>query len=156
MKWAADEIGKFGNEQIDILDTKDIELIGDESQPILISKEDVEIATDEIPGFEVASKGSLTVALDINITYNLKMEGNAREFVNKIQGIRKDKNFEIADRIIVEVLQNEVMQSSLNEYKAYICGEILADSLEFKPNLTEGVDIEVNEAILKVNVLKNR
>jgi isoleucyl-tRNA synthetase len=154
MKWAADEIAKFGNEQIDILDTKEIELVGDDGQPIIINKEDVEVSTDEIPGFEVASKGSLTVALDINITDNLKMEGNAREFVNKIQGVRKDKNFEIADRIIVEVRQNETMQSSLNEYKAYICGEILADSLEFKPNLTEGIDIEVNEAILKVNVLK--
>jgi isoleucyl-tRNA synthetase len=154
MKWAADEIAKFTNEQISNLDNGDIKLIAAENETVVITKEDVEIVTDEIPGFEVALKGSLTVALDINITDDLKKEGNAREFINKIQNIRKDQNFEIADRILVEVLQNEVMQSSLNEYKAYICGEILADSLEFKPNLTEGVDIEVNEAILKVNVLK--
>jgi isoleucyl-tRNA synthetase len=154
MKWAAEEIAQFTNEQISQLDNGDITLIAADNENVVISKEDVEVVTDEIPGFEVALKGSLTVALDINISDDLKKEGNAREFVNKIQGIRKDKNFEIADKIIVEVLQNEIMQSSLNEYKAYICGEILADSLEFKPNLTEGIDIEVNEAILKVNVLK--
>ncbi|MBL0145478.1 MAG: class I tRNA ligase family protein [Chitinophagaceae bacterium] len=154
MKWAADEISKFDNILIGKLDNEDICLTTPKGEQLTITKEDVEIVTDEIPGFEVASKGSLTVALDINITDNLKKEGNAREFVNKIQNIRKDQNFEIADRIIVEVLQNEMLQTSLNEYKAYICGEILADSLVFKPNLTEGIDIEVNDAILKVNVLK--
>ncbi|MBP6431132.1 MAG: class I tRNA ligase family protein, partial [Ferruginibacter sp.] len=154
MKWAADEIAKFTNEQINNLDNASVTLLAADNEKIAITKEDVEVVTDEIPGFEIALKGSLTVALDINITDDLKKEGNAREFVNKIQNIRKDQNFEIADRIVVEVLQNEVMYSSLNEYKAYICGEILADSLDFKPNLTQGIDIEVNEAILKVNVLK--
>ena len=154
MKWAADEIAKFTNDQIHQLDTEDILLQSTDNESIRINKEDVEVVTDEIPGFEIASKGSLTVALDINISDNLKKEGNAREFINKIQNIRKDQNFEIADRIIVEVEVNDIMGLSLNEYKAYICGEILADSLEFKPTLSEGVDIEVNEAILKVNVLK--
>ena len=154
MKWAADEIAKFTNYQINQLDTEDILLQSTDNETIGINKEDIEVVTDEIPGFEIASKGSLTVALDINISDNLKKEGNAREFINKIQNIRKDQNFEIADRIIVEVEVNDIMEMSLNEYKAYICGEILADSLEFKPTLSEGVDIEVNEAILKVNVLK--
>ena len=154
MKWAADEIAKFTNDQINQLDTEDILLQSTDNETIRINKEDIEVVTDEIPGFEIASKGSLTVALDINISDNLKKEGNAREFINKIQNIRKDQNFEIADRIIVEVEVNDIMELSLNEYKAYICGEILADSLEFKPTLSEGVDIEVNEAILKVNVLK--
>ena len=154
MKWAADEIAKFTNDQINQLDTEDILLQSTDNETIGINKEDIEVVTDEIPGFEIASKGSLTVALDINISDNLKKEGNAREFINKIQNIRKDQNFEIADRIIVEVEVNDIMEMSLNEYKAYICGEILADSLEFKPTLSEGVDIEVNEAILKVNVLK--
>ena len=154
MKWAADEIAKFTNDQINQLDTEDILLQSTDNETIRINKEDIEVVTDEIPGFEIASKGSLTVALDINISDNLKKEGNAREFINKIQNIRKDQNFEIADKIIVEVEVNDIMEMSLNEYKAYICGEILADSLEFKPTLSEGVDIEVNEAILKVNVLK--
>ena len=154
MKWAADEIAKFTNDQINQLDTEDILLQSTDNETIGINKEDIEVVTDEIPGFEIASKGSLTVALDINISDNLKKEGNAREFINKIQNIRKDQNFEIADRIIVEVEVNDIMELSLNEYKAYICGEILADSLQFKPTLSEGVDIEVNEAILKVNVLK--
>ena len=97
---------------------------------------------------------TLTVALDITITDNLKKEGDAREFVNKIQNIRKDSGFELTDRINVSVLENADMQLSLNQYKDYICAEILADSLAFYPVLTDGTEIEVNNAILKVNVLK--
>jgi isoleucyl-tRNA synthetase len=155
MKWAAEQIAQFNNATIDKLDTEDIILTTNNGEQVSIAKEDVEITSDEIPGFEVASKGSLTVALDINITPNLKMEGDAREFVNRIQNIRKEQNFDIADRINVQVSHNEVLQTSLNEYKAYICGEILANSLDFIPELTQGIDIEVNGCTLKVNVLKN-
>jgi isoleucyl-tRNA synthetase len=155
MKWAAEQIAQFNNATIDKLDTEDIILTTNNGEQVSIAKEDVEITSDEIPGFEVASKSSLTVALDINITPNLKMEGDAREFVNRIQNIRKEQNFDIADRINVQVSHNEVLQTSLNEYKAYICGEILANSLDFIPELTQGIDIEVNGCTLKVNVLKN-
>jgi isoleucyl-tRNA synthetase len=159
MKWAAEEIGKFDNVQIGKLDFGDIILNEDEvkkgAEPVSVSKEDVEISTDEIPGFEVASKASLTVALDITITDDLKKEGDAREFINRIQNIRKDSAFELTDRITVKVLENAELQNSLNQYKTYICAEILADSLAFEPVLTDGVEVEVNTVILKVNVLKN-
>jgi isoleucyl-tRNA synthetase len=155
MKWAAEEIAKFDNGQISQLDTKEITLTTPDGQTINITREDVEVVTDEILGFEVASKGSLTVALDITITNDLKKEGNAREFVNRIQTIRKESGFELTDRIAVKVLVNEELQQSLVEYKTYICAEILADSLAFEPVLTQGIDVEVNNAILKVNVQKN-
>ncbi|MBK7884460.1 MAG: hypothetical protein IPJ81_12235 [Chitinophagaceae bacterium] len=115
---------------------------------------DFNIATAEIPGWEFGSKGSLTVALDIKISDNLKKEGNAREFVNRIQTIRKESNFALTDRIIVQVEQNAIAEESFNQYKTYICAEILADSLEFIPKITVGTEIEVNDAILIVNVLK--
>jgi len=158
MKWAADEISKFNNATIDkVLEGAYIlnqDYILKNEPPISITSEDLEISTDEILGYEVANKGNLTVALYINITDDLKMEGDAREFVNKIQNIRKDNGFELTDRINVSVLENAGIQLSLNQYKDYICAEILADSLAFYPFLTEGTEIEVNNAILKVNVLK--
>ncbi len=158
MKWAADEISKFSNLLIDKVLEGDYLLnpdyIAKNEDPIIISSEDLEVATDEITGYEVASKGSLTVALDITITEELKKEGDAREFVNKIQNIRKDSGFELTDRINVAVLENAGVQLSLIQYKDYICAEILADSLAFYPVLNEGAEIEVNNAILKVNVLK--
>jgi isoleucyl-tRNA synthetase len=159
MKWAADEIVKFDNTTIDkvqegpFLLNSDYEAKGE--APIYIEAEDLEVSTDEIPGFEIANKGSLTVALDITITEELKKEGDAREFINRIQNIRKDSNFELTDRITVKVLENAALEPSLIQYKTYICAEILADSLAFEPVLNDGLEIEVNNVILKVNVLKN-
>ena len=158
MKWAADEIVKFDNTTIDkvqegdYLLNSDYEIKGEE--PIYISTEDLEVSTDEIPGFEVANKGALTVALDIVISADLKKEGEAREFVNRIQNIRKESGLNLTDRIIVKVSANEGLESSFNEYKTYICAEILADSLEFLPQINDGNAIEINESIVNVNVIK--
>ena len=158
MKWAAGEIEKFDNTMIEkvqsgpyILNTEQV-AAGEE--PIEITADDLEIITDEIPGYEIAGKGSLTVALDITITEKLQNEGNAREFINRVQNIRKDSNFELTDRIDVTVNENEALQPSLIQFKDYICREILADSLEFVPLLSSGTQIEVNDSTLTVNVLK--
>ena len=158
MKWAAEQIAAFDNATIDkVLENEyllnpDHANTGDE--PVFITAEDLEIATDEIPGYEVAVKGQLTVALDIVITDDLKKEGDAREFVNRVQNIRKDSGFNLADRIDVTVSENAALQPSIIQYKDYICAEILADSLAFLPAINNGIEIEVNEAILQVNVLK--
>ena len=158
MKWAADQIAGFSNATIDQVQESDyllnpgFEAAGEE--PVYISAEDLEVTTDEIPGYEVAVKGPLTVALDITLTEDLKKEGYAREFVNRIQNIRKDSGFNLSDRILVTVSENEIIQSALIQYKEYICAEILADSLAFLPAVTNGIEIEVNDAILQVNVLK--
>ncbi len=158
MKWAAEQIAGFDNTTIDkVLEMEyllnpDYQNLGE--APVMISAEDLEIATDEIPGYEVAVKGQLTVALDIVITDNLKKEGDAREFVNRIQNIRKDSGFNLSDRIDVTVSENAALQPSIIQYKDYICAEILADSLAFIPAINNGIEIEVNEAILLVNVLK--
>ncbi len=158
MKWAAEAIAKFDNATIDNVLEGDYllnpEYKSNAEEPIFINAEDLEVSSDEIPGYEVANKGSLTVALDVTISEELKKEGNAREFVNKIQNVRKESNFELTDRIIVTVLENEILQTSLNQYKDYICAEILADSLDFLPVLAHGFEIEVNDAILIVSILK--
>ncbi len=159
MKWAAAEIEKFSNEIIEKVQTEGYVLRESDSAKdddrIFINSEDIEIITDEIPGFEIASKGTLTVALDVVITETLQMEGYAREFVNKVQNIRKDNGFELTDKVHVFVTDNEIVHNSFMKFKDYICAEILAEKLEFVADLQQGTQIEVNDATLKVNVIKN-
>ncbi|MBB1286110.1 isoleucine--tRNA ligase [Flavisolibacter sp. BT320] len=126
--------------------------LNDEAVELTLS--DVEITSEDIPGWSVASKGPLTVALDINITPELEHEGNAREFINRIQKIRKDSGFDVTDRIDVQVAASNGIATSLSKYINYICAEILADKLEITSTIADGIDIEVNENPLKVIVLK--
>ena len=158
MKWAAAEIETFDDSVIEKVQQGEYLLnpdgVANGEDPLIINAEDLEIITDEIPGYEIASKGSLTVALDITITSNLKAEGNARELVNRIQNIRKDSGFELFDRISVTISENAELQPSLIEFKDYICREILADSLDFI-HQTEGVSIEVNNTTLIVKLKKS-
>jgi isoleucyl-tRNA synthetase len=158
MKWAAEKIQQLNNIEIDKIQEGEYLLNPDhelkKEEPIYINSEDLEITTDEIPGYEVTSKGSVTVALDITITEQLRMEGEAREFVNRIQNIRKDQNLELTDKILVKVAENEAIKGSITQFNAYICAEILADKLEFLSEITDGTTIEVNDYQLKVNVIK--
>ncbi len=160
MKWAAEKIQQLNNIEIDKMEEGEYLLNPDfeskNEDPIYITNEDLEIITDQLPGYEVASKGSLTVALDITITEKLKMEGEAREFVNRIQNIRKEQNLELTDKILVKVEENEAMRHSITQYYDYICAEILADNLEFLSEIKDGFNIEVNDYQLKVSITKKR
>lgn len=126
--------------------------LNDEFVELTLSE--VEISSEDIPGWSVASKGPLTVALDINVTPELEQEGNAREFVNRIQKIRKDSGFELTDRIDVKVAAANGIAESLAKFNNYICAEILADKLEITQTIEDGVEIEVNDNPLKVIVIK--
>lgn len=158
MKWAAEAIQKLGNEEIGIIQ-KDNFLLNPgfearSEEAVFITAEDIEVTTDEIPGFEVASKGPITVALDITLNDLLKKEGEAREFVNKIQHIRKDNNLEVTDKIFVKVSENESLKASFTQFYNYICAEILAEKLEFATEILNGTSIEINDITLKVSVTK--
>ncbi len=133
--------------------------VDDES--VVLQLSEVDISSEDIPGWTVANKGSLTVALDITITPELAAEGNAREFVNRIQKIRKDSGFELTDRVKVAVSEADAclpdrqgLKESLTKYKDYICAEILADELEFSTTITDGISIDINEVSLNVIVSK--
>jgi isoleucyl-tRNA synthetase len=158
MKWAATEIEKMDDATIAKVQEGNYLLkddtIAKDGEQIILNVEDIEVITDEIPGYEIAIKGPLTVALDITITNELQSEGNAREFVNKLQTIRKESGFELTDRISVQIEENSVLQQSIIEYKTYICAEILADSLEFVIQVIDGMQVEVNESMLTVIVIK--
>lgn len=154
MKSAAVAIGALGQDDIARLEReKKIPLIL-ENQTLELSLEDVEISSEDIPGWTVASKGSLTVALDVTVTPELAYEGNARELVNRIQKIRKDSGFDLTDRVEVKVAASEALAPSVAHFANYICAEILADSLEIVPDIQDGIEIEVNDISLKVIVTK--
>jgi isoleucyl-tRNA synthetase len=129
-------------------------LVNADGEEIELSLSEVEITSEDIPGWSVASNGALTVALDTTLTPDLEQEGNAREFINRIQKIRKDSGFELTDRINVLIDANNGIRASLAKYYDYICAEILADSLDFQTNINGGIAIEVNDNPLNVTVTK--
>ncbi|MBN8863903.1 MAG: isoleucine--tRNA ligase [Sphingobacteriales bacterium] len=125
-----------------------------DGEHVILQITEVELSSEDIPGWTVAAKGRLTVALDVTVTPELEAEGNAREFVNRIQKIRKDSGFELTDRIEVQVTAADGMKDSLARFKDYICAEILADKLDIVAEIKDGIDIEVNDIQLKAIVSK--
>jgi isoleucyl-tRNA synthetase len=109
--------------------------VGDEK--IALALEDVEIQTEDIPGLTVATEGQLTVALDINVTEELKQEGIAREFINKIQNLRKESDFEVTDRINITIEKHPDFDNAVQNHKEYICAQTLANQLELVDNLND-------------------
>jgi isoleucyl-tRNA synthetase len=154
MKSVAAVIGGFTDADIATIERDGHFNLVVEGEQVQIQLSDVEIISEDIPGWTVANKGALTVALDITITPQLQDEGNARELVNRIQKIRKDSDFALTDRINVTVESVEALKSAIVNYNDYICTEILADSLELVERLHDGTEIEVND--LKFNVLVNK
>jgi isoleucyl-tRNA synthetase len=158
MKWAAEKIQQLTDDDIESVQKGPYLLNGDQlaknEEAIYINAEDIEVSTNEIPGFEIAVKGNLTVALDIVLTEDLKNEGFAREFVNRIQTLRKERGFDLTDKIKVQVVDDEWARIPISEYYTYICAEILADRLEFVAKMPHGTTIDVNNQSLTVNVLK--
>jgi isoleucyl-tRNA synthetase len=154
MKAVSTALSQFKQEDIAVLEREGQYSLTIDNEPILLQVAEVEVTSEDIPGWTVASKGSLTVALDVTITPELEAEGNAREFVNRIQKIRKDSGFELTDRIDVIVAATNGMKDSLAMFNTYICAEILADKLEIVPEMQEGTVIEINDVSLNVIVSK--
>ena len=114
---------------------------------ITLEPEDVEIIPVDIPGWKAANNGSLTVALDITLNDELKQEGLARELVNRIQNMRKDKGFEVTDKILVKIKQNANLDNAIQNNLSYICSETLTGDLQLVKELTtnDAHTIEVDE-----------
>lgn len=154
MKAVSAALAQFTQEDIALLEKEGQYNLPVDGEPVILQTTDVEISSEDIPGWTVANKGSLTVALDVTITPELEAEGNAREFVNRIQKIRKDSGFELMDRVSLKVAAANGMKDSLAQFKDYICAEILADSLDFEAEIPEGIQIDINDVLLNVIVLK--
>ena len=154
MKLVSAALSVFDQNQIRTLEIAgqiDLNLDG---EVLTIKKEEVEIQSEDVPGWMVATKNALTVALDVTITDDLELEGNARELVNRIQRIRKDSGFELTDRILVKLSREEKLAKAISQYNDYICAEILADKLEIVPLMESGTEIEVNDIPLQVFIEK--
>ncbi len=154
MKAVSTALAQFTQEDIALLEKEGQYNLPVDGEPVILQITDVDISSEDIPGWTVANKGSLTVALDVTVTPELEAEGNAREFVNRIQKIRKDNGFELTDRIEVKVSVTNGLKDSLAQFKAYICAEILADTLEFSSGLENGTEIDINDVLLNVIVSK--
>ena len=115
--------------------------------------EDVLISSEDIPGWAVASEGALTVALDITVTDDLKKEGIARDFVNRVQNLRKEQGLEVLDKINIEVEKDgEAVTAALTDFKEYISTETQALTLELKENITNATEVDMDEFVLKVKI----
>ena len=154
MKAVSAALNGFTQQDISKLEREGSFVIPVDGEPLTLLVSEVIITSEDIPGWMIATKDTLTVALDITITPELEDEGNARELVNRIQKIRKDNGYELTDRILVKVKQDNTLNNVITHFNDYICAEILADTLEIVPEVANGTDIEVNEIPLKVLVTK--
>jgi isoleucyl-tRNA synthetase len=148
MKEIALAVGEFTQADISKIETQGQYnmQIGNEEVEMLLS--DVEIITEDIPGWVVANQGTLTVALDITITDQLWQEGIARELVNRIQNIRKDRGFEVTDKITIQMQKNDLIETAIVNYNNYICSETLAELLTVSDTpLTDSEALELTEEI---------
>jgi isoleucyl-tRNA synthetase len=152
MKQASAVIADLTQNEISELERNGTLTILVEESPIILLINEVDIIAEDIPGWSVAVKGNLTVALDISLSEALLKEGHARELVNRVQNIRKEANFELTDKILLQIVDNQHLKESINEFSEYICREILATQIDWVSSLEEGVDIEINDQKLKILV----
>lgn len=158
MKSVAAKIALMDQDQITEIESSGKLYLECENEQICILLDDVEIITEDIPGWVVSNEGSLTVALDVNITEDLREEGLARELVNRIQNIRKDSSFEVTDKIKVWVSSDPKLNMSIKHNFSYICHEILATELHISDDLKESetTSAELLEGlIIKIKIEKN-
>lgn len=143
MKAVAAAVGALSQDAINELSVNGSVQVDVDGQMVEIVREDVEIVSEDIPGWTVANDGALTVALDLEITEELKNEGMAREIVKRIQAYRKSSGFEITDHIHVVLSHDDNLQKAVEAYHDYICSQVLADKLEFgEPESGEELDFE--------------
>ncbi len=150
----AKEIQNLSPEQINEIDNKGSLTLEISGKSIILSSEDVEIASQDIPGWLVASSNGITVALDITLTEELKNEGVARELVNRIQNIRKDSGFEVTDKIKVVLQKNGILENAILTNISYIKSETLTDTLVFEEHVNNGTEIEFDDIKTRIIISK--
>ncbi|MBB4119342.1 isoleucyl-tRNA synthetase [Mesonia hippocampi] len=155
MKQVAALINTLEAEAIATIESKgELQLsVGEETITLLL--DDVEIISEDIEGWLVATNAGLTVALDVNITDELKKEGLARELINRIQNQRKNTGFDVTDKIIIELQKDDILQEAVLENMLYIRNETLTESLNFVDNLDEGEELEFDGVKTKMAIKKN-
>ena len=146
MKAVAAAVKELSAQQIAAFERDGAITLDIDGTPATIDLADVEIISEDIPGWLVANDGALTIALDIEITPEMRREGIAREIVNRVQNIRKDRDYNITDRILLTFAPNDATDDAIREYADYISRQVLANSLDIAPvaegDGTERLDID--------------
>ena len=153
MKGVAAQMGALTQEQIAELEANGTIAINVDGNDLTVEVADVEIISEDIPGWLVSNEGSLTVALEVELTDELKQEGMAREIINRVQNIRKESGFEITDRISIILAPNDEVEQAVNAFGDYIKTQVLADSIAIAPN--EGSEVEFDDFKLNITITKS-
>ena len=152
MKTVAAAIDSLDQAGIALLEKQGFIELTLENQPVTIEAQDVEIISEDIPGWLVSNEGNLTVALEVELTDELRNEGMARELINRIQNIRKDSGLEITDHINVVISPDATIEAAVNQFADYIKTQVLADTLNIADN--DGSAIDIDELAVKIKVEK--
>ena len=152
MKGIAAAMGALSQDEISSLQTNGEITVCVEGQNIVVEATDVEIISEDIPGWLVSNEGNLTVALEVELNDELLNEGMARELINRIQNIRKETGLEITDRINVEITPDGRVKSALDGFADYIKTQVLANSIELTDN--DGTEAEIDELKVNIKVVK--
>ena len=154
MKSIASQMSELTQEQIEQFENDGTINLNVEGEHVSVDVADVEIISEDIPGWLVSNDGQLTVALEVELTDELVKEGMARELINRIQNIRKESGLEITDRIDVVVSPNENTDKAINEYIDYIKTQVLADDIVIAEN--GGQEVDFDDFKLNINIKKNK
>jgi isoleucyl-tRNA synthetase len=158
MKEISNVISRFTSKEIVAFENNGNYSIKIDGQELVLTTEDVEIISEDIPGWQVANDGKLTVALDITVTEELRFEGIAREFINRIQNIRKENGYDVTDKISVLIEDNEFVREAVKRHSGYISSQTLATKVDlvnaFSNNNVK--EVEIDEVSVKMEVRKNR
>jgi isoleucyl-tRNA synthetase len=156
MKAVQDRIGEMTQEDIATIEKNNLFSYEVEGEKVELNLDDVVISSEDLEGWLVANDGDLTVALDVNLTDELKAEGIARELVNRIQNIRKDSDFEVTDRVKLTLQSSDYISEAVAKFSTYICNEVLATELKVVDGADFGQEVELEEGVmLKIAVEKN-
>lgn len=137
MKPVAEAMKSWNQQEIAELEQKGCFTIRIDNEQVVVSLEEIEIRTEDLPGFQTAAMGSLVVALDTTLTTGLVREGIAREVINRIQNLRKDKGFEVTDKITIKIQSHPDTDEAVKQNISYICSETLSLSLDIVPVISE-------------------
>ena len=154
MKAVAAAVAELSQEAIAELEKNGSYTLQLDGADVVVEAADVEIFSEDIPGWLVANEGKLTVALDVTVTEELRREGIARELVNRIQNIRKSSGLEITDKIKITLSKNPQTDNAVNEYKEYICNQVLGTSLMLTDEVENGTELNFDDFSLYVSVVK--
>ena len=154
MKEIASVIATFSQEDISRIEKDGNYTLNLNDGPIVIEISDVEIATEDMPGWLVANEGTLTIALDVTVTEHLRREGVARELINRIQNIRKDNGYEITDKIVVKIEALDQINDAVKEFSQYIAQQTLATEISVVDKLDNPIELDFDD--YKVNIFVSK